>query len=197
MLTRTTTQLLESLRDPSNHDLWQEFDDRYRPVLLAFARSLGVGEQDAADVAQVTLGQFAADYRAGRYNRERGRLSSWILGIAHHRIIDLGRARQRERLERGESALVHLADDHSATQAWESARKRVIFDRALEKLRTETRLDERTINAFELCAIRNAPPETAAQQCGMSVAEVYVAKNRAIKKLREIVAELTREFDEP
>lgn len=166
-------------------------------MLLAFVRSLGLADQDAAEVAQVTLAQFAADYRAGRYDRSRGRLSSWILGIAHHRVMDLRRLRQRERLQRGESALVEVADEHNATQAWESARKRVIVERALERLRTDTRMDDRTITAFELCAIRNAPPETAAQQCGMSVAEVYVAKNRAIKKLREIVSELTREFDEP
>jgi len=47
-----------------------------------------------------------------------------------------------------------------------------------------------------LCAIRNAPAEAAAEECGMTVAEVYVAKNRAIKKLREIVAEFTQEYDE-
>lgn len=196
MLTRTTTQLLESLHDPSNHELWRQFDDRYRPVILSFARGFGLNDQDAAEVAQVTLAQFAADYREGRYDRGRGRLSSWILGIAHHRIADHGRRRQREQLQRGESAMANLADEHSITQAWESARRRVIFDRALEMLRTDTRMDERTITAFELCAIRSAPAETAAQQCGMTVAEVYVAKNRAIRKLREIVAELTREFEE-
>ena len=38
--------------------------------------------------------------------------------------------------------------------------------------------------------------QQVAAECGMSVAEVYVAKNRAIKKLREIVALLTQEFDD-
>ena len=196
MLTRTTTQLLESLQDPSNEGIWQEFDDRFRPVLEAFARSLGLVDEDAAEVAQLTLVQFSADYRAGSYDRTRGRLSSWMLGIARNRIADLGRVRQKQRLNRGESALVALPDDATMTQAWETARRRVIFARALDVLRNDSRMGDRTIKAFELCAIRNAPPETAAQECGMTVAEVYVAKNRAIKKLREIVAELTMEFDE-
>lgn len=196
MLTRTTTQLLESLQDPSNEGIWQQFDDRFRPVLEAFARSLGLVEEDAAEVAQLTLVQFSADYRAGRYDRTRGRLSSWMLGIARNRIADVGRLRQRQRLNRGESALVALPDDATMTQAWETARRRVIFARALDVLRNDSRMGDRTIKAFELCAIRNAPAETAAQECGMTVAEVYVAKNRAIKKLREIVAELTMEFDE-
>lgn len=196
LVTRTTTQLLDSLKDPSNDGLWREFDQRYRPVLVGFAREHGLSEEDAAEVAQLTLAQFSSDYRAGRYDRTRGRLSSWIIGIARNRVADRGRALRRERMNRGESAIADLADDRTVTETWENARRRVIFERAFDKLRSDTRMGERTLRAFELCAIRNAPPETAAAECGMTVAEVYVAKNRAIKKLREIVAELTQEFDE-
>lgn len=196
MFTQTTTQLLDSLKSPSNDGLWRQFDDRYRPVLVAFARSQGAGEEDACEVAQLTLAQFAADYRAGSYDRSRGRLSSWIISIARHRLIDMARARQRRRVQRGDSALVELPDDRTITEAWETARRRVIFERALKTLRSDTRMDPRTIRAFELCAVRNTPPEAAAADCGMSVAEVYVAKNRAIKKLRDIVAQFTQEFDE-
>lgn len=196
MLTRTTTQLLDSLRDPANAGLWQLFDERYRPVLMAFARRQGLDEDDAAEAAQATLAQFTADYQAGRYDRTRGRLSSWILGIARHRIVDVARARQRARRHRGESAIGATPEVIDEERLWEESRQRVVLERAMELLRTDTRLDERTIRAFDLCAIRNVPAEAAATECGMSVAEVYVAKNRAIKKLREIVARLTQEFDE-
>lgn len=195
-LTRTTTQLLESLKDPRDQGSWQTLDGRYRPVLAAFARRLGLGDDDAAEVAQVTLAEFAAEYRAGRYDRSKGRLSSWMIGIARNRIADRGRALARQRQLRGESALIELPDIPTLNEAWETARQKVVFERALEVLRSDTRLGERTIRAFELCAIRNTPCETAAAECGMSVAEVYVAKNRAIKKLREIVSQLTQEFEE-
>lgn len=197
MLTRTTTQLLESLRDPANAGLWQLFDQRYRPVLIAFAIRQGLSEDDASDVAQSTLASFAADFQAGRYDRSRGRLSSWIIGIARNRLIDLVRSKKREQLNRGESAMADISDDGAAEQEWAAARQRVIFEQAIQILRTETKLEPQTIKAFDLCAIRSVPAEVAAAECGMSVAEVYVAKNRAIKKLREIVAQLTEEFDEP
>lgn len=196
MLTRTTTQLLESLKDPSNQGSWSALDERYRPVLAAFARRLGLGEDDAAEVAQLTLSEFAADYRAGRYDRSRGRLSSWMIGIARNRVADRARAMARQRQLRGESALAEVPDESTVTEAWETARQKVVFERALAVLRSETRLNDRTILAFELCALRNTPPESAAAECGMTVAEVYVAKNRAIKKLREIVSQLTREFED-
>lgn len=196
VLTRTTTQILESLRDPANAEMWRQFDDRYRPVLVAFARRQGLGEEDAADAAQTTLMQFSADYVAGRYDRSRGRLRSWIIGIARNRITDMGRSRQKHAARSLEASAEGAAPVADAEADWEESVRRVILERAMHVLRHETRLDERTVRAFDMCALRNVPPEAAAAECGMTVAEVYVAKNRAIKKLREIVENLTREFDE-
>lgn len=197
LVTRTTTQLLASLRDPANAGPWQDFDARYRPILIGFARRQGLCEEEAGEVAQETLAQFASAYVAGKYDRERGRLSSWIIGIACHRIADVGRERRRHAGERGESVLVDLPNAQRAEKDWEEETQRVVMERALEELRSQTRLDERTIRAFELSALRSMPAEAVAAECQMSVPEVYVAKNRAIKKLREIVARLSEEFTEP
>lgn len=199
LLTQTTTQLLDSLRDPENGRLWTLFDQRYRPVLLDFARKRGLGEEEASDVAQETLAQFASDYANGRYDRSRGRLSSWIIGIASNRIADAGRDARRRKVRRGDSALDNLAGDGSADPSddadWRESVRRVIFEQALANLRSGSRFDERTIRAFELAALRGVPPAASAEACGMTVDEVYVAKNRVIKKLRELVAQITLEFD--
>jgi hypothetical protein len=53
--------------------------------------------------------------------------------------------------------------------------------------------DERGI---ELVALRGVPAQAAAEQCGMSVDEVYVAKNRVTRQLREIVTEMTKAYDD-
>jgi len=197
VLTRTTTQLLDSLRDASNHDLWTLFDDRYRPVLIAFARRRGLSEEDAADAAQSTLADFAADYRAGRYDRTRGRLRSWIIGIAQNRIAGIRRDLQRRGAPvGGDSVIGRLPDNSALERDWDEAVQRVALERAIRTLHTETRIDERTIRAFELSALRGAPAEVVATECGMTVAEVYVAKNRVIKKLRDIVRAFTQELDD-
>jgi len=72
--TTTTTALLDGLHDPANEEVWREFDTRYRPIILGFAVKLGLSDEDAADVAQDTLARFVQEYRAGRYDRTRGRL---------------------------------------------------------------------------------------------------------------------------
>ena len=193
--TTTTTLLLDSLHDPENEPIWQEFDARYRPILTGFARRLGLQPDDAADVAQETLAQFVRDYRAGRYSRERGRLRSWIIRICQNRAIDLQRARARRREYRGESAILDHHDAAEVTHAWEEEEQRTIFTRAMEILRDETRTHERTIRAFELVALERQPAERVAETLGITTAEVYRIKNRVTARLREIVERLTAAYE--
>lgn len=203
----TTTELLESLKDAGNAAIWTQFDARYRPVLIGFARHLGLNHEDAADIAQQALLEFIRDYRAGRYERGKGRLSSWLISIARHRTIDLQRSMGRRRAVGGESVIdqlpAHEETSHPTLQdpgtlsaIWESERRQAILAAALEHLRKNTKTNEKTLQAFELVAVRGVPPEAVARECGMSVDEVYVAKNRVTKQLRTVVDEMTRAYDE-
>lgn len=90
--TRTTTRLLDALREPSNEPAWAQIDARYRPVICGMAMRLGFSHADAEEIARRTLAEFVRVYRAGRYDLAKGRLSSWILGIAHHVSLRVRRA---------------------------------------------------------------------------------------------------------
>lgn len=194
--TATSTVLLQSLLDPANQAVWDEFDKRYRLILVGFARHLGLGNEDAGDVAQQTLLEFLAQYRAGRYERGRGRLSSWIISIARFKIADVKRSRFRHRESRGESAIVDMPGDEETSAAWDVVRKKAILSRAMAELRESSRMDETTIRAFELVGVMGVPAEEAAKQCGISVDQVYVAKNRVTKRLREVVEAMTKAYEE-
>ena len=100
----TTSALLDGLLEPGNEAIWREFDGRYRPIIFAFTRKLGLDESDAADVAQEAMLRFVQEYRAGKYDRQRGRLRSWIIGIVKYRAADLQRSGAKHRERRGESA---------------------------------------------------------------------------------------------
>jgi hypothetical protein len=75
-LDRTTTALLTGLLDPANAAAWELFDRRYRSILVGFARNCGLKDNDAAEIAQATIVRFVEEYRAGRYDRTRGRLGA-------------------------------------------------------------------------------------------------------------------------
>lgn len=195
--TRTTTKLLDALSDLSNEPVWSHINSRFRPVIAGLARRLGLNESDADEVAQQTLAEFVKAYREGRYQREKGRLSSWILGIAHHTTLRVIRAR-RQAGGSGPAAeeLSNAADENSLRSIWTDERDRAILDRAISMLREESEIDDRTLLAFELVALRGVPAQEVGLQCQMSTDQVYVAKSRVTKKLRTLVEELTHAFEE-
>lgn len=193
--TRTTTRLLDALREPANEPAWTHIDARYRPVVAGLARRLGLSGADADEVAQHTLAEFVRAYREGRYDRGKGRLSSWILGIARHATLHALRDARRARTP-GADALADVPDEHALRSIWADERDRAILARAMGMLRDESSLDDRTLLAFDLVALRAVPAAEAAAQCSMSVEQVYVAKSRVVRRLRELVEELTGAFEE-
>lgn len=192
----TTTLLLEQLRDRSNQAAWQQFDERFRSVIAGAARKLGLCEADVADVAQETIVQCLGKYLAGDYDRTRGRLSSWIIAVAHNRIADLLRRKQRHAMDASDTTLDRLPDESEVAEAWAEALRHEVFAKAWEQFKAESRSDPRTILAFELVAIRGVPAEAAATECGMPVEQVYVSRNRVSKSLREVVERLTAAYED-
>ncbi len=194
--TKTTTRLLEDLLNPSDDEVWNELDARCRPIIVGFARRLGLREEDAADVAQETLTRFLGSYRRGGYDRKQGRLRSWIMGIAKHVIADTYRSKADRRDWRGHSGLDMLADDEHLTAIWESERKLTIVARAMKEVRANSRTSKKSIQAFEAVAFHQRSPDEVANELGMTRHDVYVAKHRLTERLREIVARLTSLYDE-
>lgn len=195
LATRTTTKLLDALKEPANEPVWAQMDARYRPVIAGLARRLGLNESDADETAQQSLVEFLCAYRDGRYDRSKGRLSSWILGIARHTAL---RVRKRRDAARGgeEDAMSDLPDEVALRPIWDEERDRAIIARALAQLRDQSAVDDRTLLAFELVALRGVPAAEVGQQCGMTVDQVYVAKSRLTKSLKELVKQMTEAFEE-
>lgn len=192
--TRTTTKLLDALHDPANEPAWIHLDARYRPVIIGMARRLGLSQTDAEEVAQQTLAEFVTAYRENRYDRAKGRLSSWILGIAHHTTL---RVQRKGRAPISEAEHLSQIPEGSALRSiWTDERDRAILNRAMSMMRDETSMDDRTLQAFDLVALRGVPAPEVADQCGMSLNQVYVAKSRVTKRLRELIEELTAAFEE-
>lgn len=198
--TITTTELLEALGRSSGGTgggeiAWRTLDGRMRPVVIAMVRRLGLLPEEAEEVAQQSLAEVFEGYRRGHYERSRGRLRSWIIGIARHRAIDA--FRRRGRAVGGTVATPEIPDHAGLTRIWDEEWTQHLARQAMETLRASSELDERTIQAFELFALRGVPASEAAAACAMTPSQVYVAKNRVAERLREIIAELSLTYSEP
>jgi RNA polymerase sigma-70 factor, ECF subfamily len=200
-------ELLKAVRSGPDDPAWALFLDRYEPVLLGVAERIGLDPDAAQDLSQQVLLEFVRDLRAGQFDSGRGRMRSWILGIARHRAVDSLR-RRGGRGVRGEGRAreVHLGDaDGNVPDAtslgsvleaeWERELERRIASEAMERLRSSG-LSATTLQAFELTVIRGVPAEAAAAQCSMSTDQVYVARSRVAARLRDVVAEIRSEWDD-
>lgn len=190
----TTTALLEDLRDAANQEVWEQFDRRYRPILVAIALRLDLGPEDAADAAQEALMRFVRGYRAGSYDRSRGSLRGWLIGIARNCIRDIQSQRARGPASPGATRMAELPDAFRMTQVWDQQQRRIVLDQALQQLRASRRLGAGALRAFEMVVLeRRAAPDVAAE-LGMTLNDVYLAKHRCLRRLRSLLARLERSY---
>lgn len=191
----TTSTMLRDLGEDRD-EAWQRLVDRFRGPLVRFARRLGYSPSDADDLAQETLLQLVRQFRAGRYDRERGRLSTWLFGIAWHQAMRDRRQRGRREAtitsEENDAASFWqaLPDEREAQAIWEREWETAIVTACLDRVRRE--MEPTTIEAFEMVVVQDRPASDAAAALGIPVEHVYSAKHRVLTRLRAIRERLER-----
>ena len=185
----TTTQVLEDLKAADNDELaWQRFCEHFNPVVVNFARRLGLSTTDAEDAAQEAMLAFLKAFRSGKYQREKGRLSNWLFGVARRVILNFRRDQPLERLIADKTTATSywdlIQDDGNIKHSWETEWNRMVLTKCLEQARRE--LDPKVFKAFELYALSDTPVDKVAQRLSMSRNAVYIAKSRVLSRLRQL-----------
>lgn len=192
LTTITSTNILLGLRN-NDANVWRTYVDRYRPLLLGYARKLGLSDHDADDVAQQTLAAFCKAYQDGKYDRERGRLRVWLFAIARNQIITWHRRKRgREVQVAGEpdrtGFFESLDDENRMEQQWDQEWREAVMQQCLAEIRLE--VEPRTFEAFELFAAKGLPAEKVAEQLGMTATAVFGAKRRILRRVRELLPQI-------
>ncbi len=186
--TITSSTLLAGLREPHNHGAWQRFNARYGQMVIAFARRLGLNDSDAQDAAQESLLTFFRAYQKGLYNRERGRLRSWLFAIANRKVIGIHRRRVRERIlaDHAEATALMASPDipKDASAVWEEEWRDAVLRACMEEVARQ--VDHKTMESFRLYVIEEWPPDKVAECLGISRSAVYSNKTRIINRLRNL-----------
>jgi RNA polymerase sigma factor (sigma-70 family) len=193
---RTSTTLLKRLRDsPRDPEAWEQFVRKYRPMILDWCRAWGVQAADAEDVAQAVLSKLLDLLPGFEYDPTR-RFRAWLRTVTQRVSIDRASSRRtdatgspgvRESLENLE-ARVDL--ERRLAEAFDLE----LLDLALERVRG--RVAESTWEAFRLTAVEGLSGADAARRLGIPVSQVFVAKHRVRKLLRQVVGEPTADPDE-
>jgi RNA polymerase sigma-70 factor (ECF subfamily) len=176
---------------------WDEFVQRYRPRIARWCRERGLQEADAEDVTQIVLQQLLGAMREFRYD-PAGSFRAWLQTVT-------SRACGRFRL--AETRLAGRKDDEALKSIEEAPARQDLarrieeaFDEELLQQATEAvqaRIEYQTWEAYRLTAIERLSGAEAAQQLGMPVMNVYVARRRVQEMLRREVERLEQDVKEP
>lgn len=191
----TSISLLQRLGEAPDGDDWRQLVDDYVPMVKRWLRQNGVTDADADDIVQEVMTVLVN--RVGEFQRQRtGSFRRWVRTITINCMRDHLRKRQRSPQPAGGSDMVQilnaLEDDHSQlTQRWEREHGQRLLEILLRRVRREFR--EQTWRAFSMAAIENVPTESIAEQLGISMNAVFVAKSKVLRRIREEGAGLLEE----
>ena len=187
---RTTSTIVDRLRRFDDRTTWDLLVDHFREPIVRLGVRMGLSPQDAQDVAQETLIAFADSMRSGKFDRAKGRLKSWLFGIAHRQALSArgGAARRRSRHvdipdDPGAADDV-LGTDDPAEELWEQEWRAAIYRRALRQIQRE--VNPRTYEIFEASAIEGRSVEEVVERFGVTQTVVYNTRNRLAQRLKQL-----------
>jgi RNA polymerase sigma factor (sigma-70 family) len=180
----TLPGLLDGVSDPENHRAWEEFIDRYNPMIREWCRQWFPNAAD--DMAHEVMVKLVFVMRSYVYQPEKGRFRGWLKTVTYHLMADLKRSSKRfvvdfEALE-GALAPIDLHDRLAAE-----------FDlELLEEAKRNVRgcVAPRTWSVYVETAEQSRSPAEVAKELGMRVGAVYKAKCVVLSALREQIKSL-------
>ncbi len=193
--------LLERVQDTADGTAWSDFVDLYAPQIFSWCRRFHLQESDAADVTQDVLVKLVQKMRGFTYDPGRGRFRGWLKTVTGNTVRDMVSAKKRAAAAAGSdldevqwlNALVDEQATNELSERIEAAYQSELLGIA-EKI-IELKVKPHTWKAYWLTAIDQVPATDAAKELGISVADVYVAKSRVIKMLREEVQRLATSYE--
>ena len=186
----TSTTLLRDMASDSQHNRWNEFVARYRPMMEAFMRE-HFPSVEADDMIQETLIALCKVLPSYRYAPdEKGHFHNYLTGILRNKALTALR-KQRQQADLA-NELRHVKDNSSEEQSYREA----IFEIAVRQFLADESIADRTKRIFERVAINGESPEAVAASFKMKRHTVDQAKSRAMARLREIVNDLEKAANE-
>lgn len=183
----TSASLLERLRTAPDEAAWQRLDDLYRPLIHRWLlRDPSLGEE-AEDVLQEIMSVLIRELP--RFQRRRcGSFRRWLRNITANRLGAFYRSRKnRPRALGGSleaSPLMQLADATSELgRRWDREHDHYVLNRLMELI--TPLFESATLAAFRRVAIDGIAPAQAAEELGLSLNAVLVAKSRVLSRLRQ------------
>lgn len=157
----------------------------YTPFIKRHLGLRQVAESDQDDLCQEILLTLLKEVPRFEHSQRTGAFRAWLRELVHHRTLTYWRSRQGSKvLAIDPQTLAHISDPlDPLAQQWDDEHDGYVLDRLLELLEGE--FTATTWRAFLLQVLHHRPPTEVAQELGLSVNAVVIAKSRVLRRLRE------------
>lgn len=175
----TPVSLLERLRQPVEPQAWERFVELYTPVLYAWTRRLSLANADAADLIQEVFLLLLQKLPEFRYDPQKS-FRAWL------RTVTLNKWREMQRhhpLPEANDLPSDLVSPENSDPFWEVEYRERLVGRALKVMQAE--FEPSTWKACWECVAFGRPAGEVAQELGMTVNAVYLAKSRVLRRLHQ------------
>jgi RNA polymerase sigma-70 factor (ECF subfamily) len=192
-LDSTSSSLLERVQ-AGESAAWHRLARVYTPLVYGWCRRFNLSAEDAADVIQEVFRSVFGGLASFRHDSPGNSFRGWLWTITRSRICDHFRG-QQDHLPApgGTTAYRQLQNIPDAPPGENDAGASSPFGdvarRAIELMRQD--FEESTWRAFWGTAVDGQSPADVARDLGLTVAAVYQAKSRVLRRLRAELAGLT------
>jgi RNA polymerase sigma-70 factor (ECF subfamily) len=191
----TSLSLLERVK-AQDEGAWQRLVYLYSPLVFSWCRRSGLGSEDSSDIVQEVFAAVVSNI--ARFHRERpgDTFRGWLRVIARNKIhLHFRNEADRPQAAGGTAAQIHI--QHLADQPLNESAPLTVDDTeefrdlihwGVELVRGS--IEERTWQAFWMCAVEQRSSVEVAASLGMTPVAVRQAKHRVLRRLRGELGEL-------
>ena len=191
-----TRQSLLVRAQAGDEGAWRDLTDLYRPLIVGWLRRQAVPDGEVDDLVQEIFLAVVRGLPSFSHSGRRGAFRSWLRTIASNYSCDYWKSPARRAAPGDDAAAVALGlledPDSLLNRYWDEEHDRYVLRCLLEL--AELEFEPTTVRAFRRLALEGASGSEAAGELGLSLAAVYAARSRVLRRLRELAEGLLDEL---
>ena len=167
---------------------WKDLTDLYHPLIIGWLRRQGVAACDLDDLSQEILLSVVKYLPSFEHSGSPGAFRSWLRTIVCSRTMDywqgIDAGQQASGASDAAAALQQIEDpDSDLNRRWDEEHDRFVLGCLLDLVEEE--FEPATLKAFRRVTLDGVSGAAAAAELGLTVAAVYMAKSRVLKRIRQ------------
>lgn len=197
---KTRKSLIERLGNWEDQRSWDEFYQTYWRLIYSVGIKSGLRQDEAMDTVQEVVLAIAKQTQKQQYDPSQGSFKAWLMNLTRWRINDQYRRRAKDthmshsatHSDRDTATFDRFADPKTGPleKMWDAEWAKNLLDRAIARVKTQ--VSPKQFQIFDCYVIKDWGVGKVMSELGVSLAQVYLAKHRVGKILKQELIALER-----